>query len=91
MAEREKKPWQFSLKRLLGAMTIVCVWLAVVIFLQRKLGWGDEIVNPITVTPTAACLGSLVGCFVKGSWGAIVGAEIGMIFGIIAMLSASTF
>lgn len=87
MAEEKKKPWQFSLGRMLGAMTIVCITLgmwrliAITDFIDEPggeysltFGWGM-----FPLMGFGAAVGFLVGLRNSAFLGAIFGMLLGQI------------
>ena len=71
MAEREKKPWQISLKRLLGAMAIVCVTLGISL--------GNYITGDVAfiVFILSMGIGCAIGFLIDARWGPLAGAAAG--------------
>ena len=76
MADKKKKPWQFSLGRALGIITLICVTLAVPRSLASA-GHGDLAAVAILI-----CLGSTVGAIVGGKDGAVIGAIVGLMVSV---------
>lgn len=85
MGDRDKKPWQFSLKRAMGAMTLICVWTAVLGSLLSDDGYrnaGEEGVYYLAVSSATMGLGSVIGVIVAGIRGAILAALLGLVVSI---------
>ena len=89
MADEKKKPWQFSLARALGAMTVICITLGVAVPLRNNkitiiFFSGIHLIPYLFV----AMLGlvSAIGTLTHGIKGAVVGAAAVFIFCAITVL-----